>query len=104
MTQKLEKHYKHPTLYHHYYSYNRAQLSRINITNHINITVRGIKLDVNDLTLEQLVDKLSIDPNYEQAFNDWHTNYPAGDKVSQDFVNFYLKNNRIQIDKPLHQL
>lgn len=104
MQQKSQKHYKHPTLYHHYYSYNRAQLSRIGITNHVNITVRGIKLDVKGLTLEQLVDKLSIDPNYEQAFNDWHTSYPAGDKVSQDFVNIYLKRNNIQISQPLHTL
>lgn len=104
MTQKLEKHYKHPALYRHYYSYNRAQLTHINITNHVLITARGIEFDAKGLTLEQLIDKLSIDPNYEQAFSDWHTNYPAGDKVSQDFVNIYLKRNNIQISQPLHTL
>ena len=97
-------HYKHTTLYHHYYAYNRAQLSRIKITNHAHVAVRGIEFDVYSLTLEQLADILSIYPSYEPAFIDWHTNYQSGDKVNQDFINFYLKNNKIQISHPLHKL
>lgn len=104
MLPKSQKHYKHPTLYHHYYAYNRAQLSRITITNHACVTVRGIEFDVYNITLEQLADKLSIDPRYEPAFTGWHTSYPSGDKVNQDFINFYLKNNKIQINQPLHKL
>lgn len=104
ITMQSQTHYKHGPLYRHYYSYNRAQLSRVHITNHVIVNVRHINFDVYNLTLEQLIDKLSIDPNLGPAFSSWHNHYPAGDKISQDFVNFYLKNNRIQIDKPLHQL
>lgn len=97
-------HYKHKPLYRHYYTYNRSQLSRIHILNHVTVSVRCNELDVYNLTLEQVFDRLSIDPNYEQAFDQWHTNYPAGDKISQDFVNTYLKRNNIQINQPLHTL
>ena len=84
--------------------YNRSQLSRATVANHVTLDLPTGQTDVYDYDLAEIFDRLSITEQYRQYFQMWNSAYPEGDKAGSGFVDRYLSENKIELVKPLSQL